>query len=108
MSRLPPFMALRALEAAARLRSYSRAADELHVTHGAISHQIRKLEDELGQKLFRRDGNAMDPTEPALKLASRVAQAIRLMQQGVDEIDQRRTDRTLVISTLQSFAIRWL
>src|SRR3569833_1368094 len=108
MTRLPPFMALRALEDAARLNSYSRAAEELHVTHGAVSHQIRKLEDELGLKLFRREGNAMVPTEPALRLAQKVAQAMRLMQQGVDEIDRRRAQRTLVISTLQSFAIRWL
>ena len=49
MSRLPPFLALRALEAAARLRSYSRAAEELHGTHGAVSHQIRRLEEEFGK-----------------------------------------------------------
>jgi LysR family glycine cleavage system transcriptional activator len=108
MSRLPPFMALRALEAAARLRSYSRAAEELHVTHGAISHQIRRLEEEYGLKLFRREGNAMAPTDPALRLAAKVAQATRLMQQGSDELAALRGATTLVISTLQSFAIRWL
>ncbi|MBS0296355.1 MAG: transcriptional regulator GcvA [Proteobacteria bacterium] len=108
MTRLPPFMALRALEAATRLRSYTRAAEELHVTHGAVSHQIRRLEEEFGLKLFRREGNAMAPTEPALKLAAKVAQAIRLMQQGADELSAQRGAKTLVISTLQSFAIRWL
>ncbi len=108
MSRLPPFLALRALEAAARLRSYSRAADELNVTHGAVSHQIRRLEETWGLKLFRREGNSMLPTEAAVKLAAKVAQAIRTLQQGVAEIDNRRASRTLVISTLHSFAIRWL
>ena len=78
MSRLPPFLALRALEAAARLRSYSRAAEELHGTHGAVSHQIRRLEEEFGIRLFRREGNAMTPTEPAVKLAAKVAAAIQI------------------------------
>src|SRR5437016_490044 len=104
MARLPPFLTLRALGAAARLRSYSRAADELSVTHGAISHQIRRLEEEFGLKLFRRDGNAMVPTEAASKLAAKVAQAVRILHQGVDELDSRRAARTLVISTLHSFA----
>ena len=108
MSRLPPFLALRTLEAAARLRSYSRAAEELHVTHGAVSHQIRRLEEAFCLRLFRREGNAMLPTEDALRLAARVAQATRILQQGVAEIDGRRAARTLVVSTLHSFATRWL
>ncbi len=73
MRRLPPFFALRALEAAARRRSYSRAAEELAVTHGAVSQQIRKLEAELGARLFVRAGNAMEPTPDALRLAAGVA-----------------------------------
>src|SRR5579872_1876036 len=101
--RLPPFAALRALEAAARLRSYSRAAEELHVTHGAVSHQIRNLEATFGVRLFHREGGAMIATEPALRLASKVAQALRTLQHGVAELDLRQS-RTLVISTLQSFA----
>jgi LysR family glycine cleavage system transcriptional activator len=108
MARLPPFMALRALEAAARLRSYSRAAEELHVTHGAVSHQIRRLEEEFGLRLFRREGNAMIPTEPALKLAAKVAAALRLLETGATELASERGARTLVISSLRSFAGRWL
>ena len=61
MVRLPPFFALRALAAAARRRSYSRAAEDLSVTHGAVSQQIRRLEAELGATLFVRKGNAMIP-----------------------------------------------
>jgi LysR family glycine cleavage system transcriptional activator len=54
--RLPPFSSLVALEAAARHKSYSRAAEELFVTHGAVSQQVRKLEEELGVQLFARRG----------------------------------------------------
>jgi LysR family transcriptional regulator, glycine cleavage system transcriptional activator len=53
---LPPLNAVKAFEAAARHESFSRAADELFVTHGAVSHQIRALEAELGVTLFARDG----------------------------------------------------
>jgi LysR family glycine cleavage system transcriptional activator len=59
--RLPPFLTLTALEAAARHRSYSRAARELHVTHGAVSQQIRKLEDELGDQAVRPPGQRHGP-----------------------------------------------
>ena len=54
MRRLPPLNALKAFEAAGRHMSFSRAAEELHVTPAAISHQIKALETDLGVKLFRR------------------------------------------------------
>ncbi len=108
MARLPPFIALRALESAARHRSYSRAAEELHVTHGAVSHQIRRLEEELGATLFQRAGNAMAPTPTALKLAAKVAGAVNLLQTAVDEVAAEATADPLVLSTLSSFAMRWL
>jgi LysR family glycine cleavage system transcriptional activator len=106
--RLPPFTALRALEAAARLQSYSRAAEALHVTHGAVSQQIRSLEESFGVALFRRDGNRMVPTEAALRLAGRVADATRLLERGVGELAAERSARVLVLSTLGSVAARWL
>src|SRR5579862_5227316 len=99
MARLPPFMALRALEAAARHRSYSRAAEELHVTHGAVSHQIRKLEEELGTALFHRRGNAMEPSPAAAKLAAGVAEALELLRRAVDEAAAEPNAEPLVIST---------
>lgn len=107
-SPLPPFSALRALEAATRLQSYSRAAQELHVTHGAVSQQVRGLEQRFGVTLFRRDGNAMLPTEAALRLARRVSEAKRLLEQAVAELSVERSAKTLVVSTLGSFASRWL
>jgi LysR family glycine cleavage system transcriptional activator len=101
-------MALRALEAAARHKSYSRAAEELHVTHGAVSHQIRRLEEELGAALFHRRGNAMEPSPVAAKLADGVAEALELLRRAVDEAAAEPNAEPLVISTLSSFAGRWL
>ena len=56
MATLPPLSSLRPFEAAARLESFSRAAEELHLTHGAVSHQVRALEEHLGTALFARQG----------------------------------------------------
>lgn len=69
MSReLPPLNALRAFEAAARLQSISKAGEELHVTHGAISRQIRALEEQLGVSLFDKDGRGVKLTDAGLRL----------------------------------------
>ncbi len=108
MARLPPFISLRALEAAARHKSYSRAASELHVTHGAVSHQIRRLEEELGCVLFKREGNVMEPTAAALKLSAKVSQAMKLMQTAVDSVAIEASAGPLVISAEPGFARLWL
>lgn len=108
MVRLPPFFALRALEAAARHRSYSRAAQELAVTHGAVSQQIRRLEAELGARLFERRGNAMIPTSDAQRLAGEVATAIGLLKNAVAEFHAAAVADPLVISLDTQFANRWL
>ncbi|MBW8859685.1 MAG: LysR family transcriptional regulator, partial [Caulobacter sp.] len=105
--RLPPFLTLTALEAAARHRSYSRAARELFVTHGAVSQQIRKLEDELGTKLFVRQGNAMVPTATGQRLADQVTAALATLRAGVDEA-RLAARGPLVISSGAAFASRWL
>lgn len=106
--RLPPLIALRALEAAARLKSYSRAADELNVTHGAVSQQIRRLEDELGLPLFHRRGNAMEPTAAAARMADRVGEALALLHAGVAEITEAAVTDPLVVSSMPEFARLWL
>jgi LysR family glycine cleavage system transcriptional activator len=67
LRRLPSLAALRAFEAAARHENFSRAAEEIHVTHGAISHQVRSLEEELGVLLFTRHGKRIAIT-PRLRL----------------------------------------
>lgn len=108
MRRLPPFFALRALEAAARHRSYSRAAAELAVTHGAVSQQIRKLEAELGARLFNRRGNAMEPTPEAARLAAEVARGLGVLQNAVGEFAAAAERDPLVVSLDPQFATRWL
>lgn len=108
MRRLPPFFALRALEAAARHRSYSRAARELAVTHGAVSQQIRRLEAELGARLFERRGNAMIPTPDAARLAAGVAKGLGVLQNAVAEFAAAGERDPLVVSLDHQFSNRWL
>lgn len=105
--RLPPFSSLVALEAAARHRSYSRAADELFVTHGAVSQQVRKLEEELGVQLFARRGNQMEPTPTGAALAARIGEAIESLRQGVDSA-RRAASGPIVLSAGPAFATSWL
>ncbi len=108
MTRLPPFFALRALAAAARRRSYSRAAEDLAVTHGAVSQQIRKLEAELGARLFVRQGNAMIPTAAAERLAGEVERALGVLQAGVADFRRAADHDPLVVSLDPQLAARWL
>ncbi len=106
--RLPPFFALAALEAAARHRSYSRAADELSVTHGAVSQQIRKLEAELGARLFERRGNSMIPTPAAARLAAETGRALGLLREGVAAFAAQAVNDPLMVSIDPQIASRWL
>ncbi len=107
MKRLPSMQTLRAFEAAARRQSYSPAAEELGVTHGAISHRIRELEDEFGMTLFHRTGRAMSPTREAVTLLAQVREALALLQRAIPE-RARPTPGRLVISVHPSLATRWL
>jgi LysR family glycine cleavage system transcriptional activator len=108
MVHLPPLMAFRALEAAVRHRSYSRAAQELNVTHGAISQQIRRLEEQLGIPLFQRRGNGMEPLPAASRISSSAAAALALLQRAIDEAGPSKGLGPLIISIEQGFARRWL
>jgi LysR family glycine cleavage system transcriptional activator len=108
VNRLPPFFALRALEAAARHRSYSRAADELGVTHGAVSQQIRRLEAELAARLFERRANTMIPTPEAERLAREVRRGMDVLYRAVGEFTAAGELDPLVVSVDPQFASRWL
>src|SRR5579871_1151900 len=107
-SHIPPLQLLRGFEAAARHLSFTRAAAELHVTHGAISHQIRALETQLRTKLFRRQGRQMVLTERGQILVLQIRQGLRLLEQAFKGAGQYAQNNTLTISLLPAFAARWL
>jgi len=106
--RLPPLSALRPFEAAARLESFSRAADELHLTHGAVSHQVRALEEHLGAPLFARRGKRVALTPTGRAFAERVRAALAEIAQAAEAARPRRPSNRLTVSVLPSFASRWL
>jgi LysR family glycine cleavage system transcriptional activator len=101
-------MTLRALEAAVRHHSYSSAAAELHVTHGAISHHIRQLETALETPLFQRRGNGMEPLPAAAKLAVSVSTALSILGRAVEETSGSPASSPLILSVEQGFARKWL
>ena len=104
----PPMQALRAFEAAARLQSLTRAAESLHLTHGAISHQIKALEASIGVRLIERAGRGIRVTEEGARLATRVRAALAEIADAVREAADRRNPRLLRVSVTPSFAARWL
>lgn len=106
--RLPPLHALRAFEAAARLESFSRAAEELHVTHGAVSHQVRALEEFLGAALFARNGRRVALTGDGRAFAERVRAALREIGEAANSFRRPERANRLTVSLLPSFAARWL
>ncbi|PWR24455.1 transcriptional regulator GcvA [Zavarzinia aquatilis] len=106
MDRLP-LNALRAFEAAARNLSLSRAAEELHLTHGAISHQVKALEALLGSALFERRGRGVALTEAGQHLAEALSVSFTRINDAMQAV-RRQGSGTLTISVLTSFAARWL
>ncbi|WP_042263615.1 LysR substrate-binding domain-containing protein [Paraburkholderia heleia] len=106
---LPPLQALRSLEAAARRRSFSRAAEELHLTHSAVSHHLRALETELGVELFRRAGSRMIPTAAGAQLAERVRRSLDDLRDALDATRPGVSGVTrLELSVMSDFASVWL
>lgn len=105
--RLPSLKALRIFEAAGRHHGYSSAAQELFLTHSAVSHQIKALEAELGTKLFRRAGHSMLLTEDGQRLYLAVNKALTLIAKGVADVRADDRPQTLNISAPPSLAI-WL
>lgn len=106
-TRLPPLASLQAFEAAVRHQSYSAAARELSLTHGAISHHIITLEERQGAKLFAREKNRMVPTEAGRLLVTKVRQALGMLERSFATADTAQA-LTLSVSVLPSLAGRWL
>src|SRR5712691_5741063 len=105
---LPPLETFRFFEAAARHLNFTHAAEELHVTHGAVSQRIKRLEEHLGARLFRRSGRSMLLTDEGRRLLERVRAAISEIAEGIEAIRPGNKDRTLTISTVPCFAAYWL
>lgn len=108
MTALPPLKSLRVFEAAARHLSFTLAADELCVTQGAVSQQIRVLEDALGVKLFRRQGRDLRLSAAGERYALAVREALRLIGDATAELRQETQPQRLTLSCLPSFAHKWL
>ena len=108
LRQLPALNALRAFEAAARHESFSRAADELFVTHGAVSHQIRALEADLGVALFIRDGKRVRLSDIGRLYAVDVRTTLISLADATRRVRSGERDRRLVVSTLSSFSARWV
>jgi LysR family glycine cleavage system transcriptional activator len=107
-ARLPSLNGLRAFEAAARHLSFTNAATELSVTQTAISHQIRRLEEELGIRLFIRQNRALALTPEARDYLPGVRAAFNDLRLATDRVLRRDNDHVLTISTLASLAAKWL
>ena len=105
---LPPLETFRFFEAAARHLNFTQAAKEMHVTHGAVSQRIKRLEEHLQTPLFRRSGRGMLLTDEGRRLLERVRAAISEIAEGVEAIRPGNTDRILTISTVPCFAAYWL
>jgi len=106
---LPPLNALRAFEATARHLSFSKAAEELHVTPAALSHQIRGLEELLGLKLFHRRTRSIELTEPARLIYPGIRTGFETIREAVDRLDRGNSrDRVLVVSSTPGLTAKWL
>jgi LysR family transcriptional regulator, glycine cleavage system transcriptional activator len=105
---LPPLNALRAFEATARHASFSKAAEELHVTPAALSHQIRGLEDLLGLKLFVRRARAIEQTEAARLIYPGIRNGFESLRAAVEQLDRAKQDRILVVSASPGLTAKWL
>lgn len=105
---LPPLNALRAFEAAARLGSFSRAAEEIGVTQGAIAQQVRHLEAFLGLTLFRRLPQGVALTEAAQEARPRLSAAFDALALTVQELKASHAGRALTIAALPCIAQLWL
>jgi len=104
---LPPLNALRAFEATARLQSVSRAAEALHVTHGAVSRQIRQLEEALGRPLFTRQGRGLALTEAGVRLHDTTGAAFEQLRETWAGL-QRPAQAPFVLGCPGSVLARWV
>lgn len=104
---LPPLNALRAFEATARLNSVSQAAEQLHVTHGAVSRQLKVLEEHLGVSLFVKEGRGIKLTDAGVRLRDASSDAFERLRSVCAELGQDRADAPFVLGCSGSLLARW-
>ncbi|WP_322012701.1 LysR substrate-binding domain-containing protein [Paraburkholderia sp. J12] len=107
-SKLPPLNALRVFEVAARAGSYSAAARELNLTHGAVSRHIANLEDWLGQPLFVREGQSMVASGHARAFAREISAAFDHIADGAERYGKSPHQKVIRVSAAATVAMRWL
>jgi LysR family glycine cleavage system transcriptional activator len=105
---LPPLNALRAFEAGARHLSFTKAAEELHVTQAAISHQVKLLEQDLGVSLFRRMTRKLALTEEGRALMRVAGEALDAIAEAAERLRATPGGRTLTLSLTPTFGVKWL
>lgn len=108
MRRLPPLNSIRAFEATARQLSFSKAADELNVTPGAVSQQVKVLEGYLNIKLFKRKNRMILLTDEGQICLPLLSKGLDKLLQGIDMIRELNIDKPLTITASPTFASRWL
>ncbi|MEO3430598.1 transcriptional regulator GcvA [Pelagibius sp. CAU 1746] len=106
--KLPPLNALRAFEAGARHLSFTKAAEELHVTPAAVSHQVKALEEHLGYPLFKRMTRKLALTEQGRVLFPVVSEAFTRIAETADDLRGSGDSNTLTVSVTPSFGAKWL
>lgn len=106
--RLPPLQTLRAFEATGRRMSMTLAAQELHLTHGAVSRQIKALEDHLGVQLFRRMTRKIELTDAGISFFGVVTRLLSELAREAENIRRKNDSSRLVVSSGVSFASKWL
>jgi len=105
---LPSLTAVRIFEAAARLQNFTRAADEVHITQGAVSKQMKILEQQLGCQLFIRCGPKLSLSDAGKEFQTVVEESLSIIRRGTDRIRNRTNNAPLTVSLLPSFAHNWL
>ncbi|GAA0786522.1 LysR family transcriptional regulator [Marinobacterium sediminicola] len=106
-SSLPSLNALRAFDSTARTLSMTAAAQQLHVTHGAVSRQIRQLEEQLGVVLFERAGRGVRLTTAGIRLANTTQQVFSQLEQTCDQLRREAEGAPFVLGCSGSFLARW-
>ena len=108
MRKIPSYVLLRAFEAAARLESFTLAAQELHLTQSAISHQIRELEDYFAKPLFLRKNRKVEPTSEGRRLLDSLSRVFDVIEAACNEVTLAPSSQVLALHCSPSFAAKWL